>query len=481
MILGQIIIKMNKNIKTILVNPPFSVEEIVGETKSMKDVMNIIPPLGITYIAAVLEKEGYYVKIAEGNFMNHDQIKEYIKNEKPDIVGITTTTPTFESVTKVANNVKNIDKDIKVIIGGSHVTALPYDAIKEDCFDVGVIGEGEITFLELVKAFEKEKNLKKVKGIVYKENGKIVLTKPREFIKDLDTLPFPARHLLPPLKDYHPTPASYRKLPLGVLITSRGCPYQCTFCDRAIFGTSYRFRSAKNVVDEIEELINKYGAREIKFFDDTFTLDKKRLYEILELMKERGIKIGWCCLTKVTNVTKEMLQRMKDAGCWQVLYGLESGDNRMLQLLKKGSTVEQNEQAVKWAHEVGLSVRADFIMGTPGDTLESMKKTLNFAIRMNMDFAHFNKFTPYPGTELYKMLINKGYKFDFSRSCSQLDHSIIMYVPDGIDKEEYKKFIDNAYKKYYLRPKYLTKQFMNIRSFEDIKRYWAGFKAVVGM
>ncbi len=472
---------MKKNIKTILVNPPFSMEDIVGETKSMKDVMNIIQPLGIAYIAAVLEKEGYYVKIAEGNFMNHDQIKDYIKNEKPDVVGITTTTPTFESVIKVAKDIKEINKDIKIVIGGSHVTALPNEAIKEDCFDIGVIGEGEITFLELVKALEKGTSLKKVKGIIYKGKGKIIFTKPREFIKDLDSVPFPARHLLPSLKDYHPTPASYRKLPLGVLMTSRGCPYQCTFCDRAIFGTSYRFRSAKNVVDEIEELINKYGAKELKFFDDTFTLDKKRLYKIFDLMKERGIKIGWCCLTRTNHVTKEMLQRMKDAGCWQVLYGLESGDDKMLQLLKKGTTVAQNEQAVKWAHEVGLSVRADFIMGTPGDTLESMQKTLNFAIKMNMDLAHFNKFTPYPGTELYRILIDKGYKFDFSKSCSQLDHSIIMYVPDGIDKEEYKKFIDNAYKKYYLRPKYLAKQVINIRSFEDINRYWAGFKAIIGM
>lgn len=365
---------MNKNIKTILVNPPFSTEEVVGETKSMKDVMNIIPPLSIAYIAAVLEKEGYYVKIAEGNFMNHVQIKEYIKNEKPDVVGITTTTPTFESVTKVAEDIKYVDKDIKIVIGGPHVTALPQEAIKEDCFDIGVIGEGEITFLELVKAFKKDTSLKKVNGIVYKEKGKIKFTKPREFIKDLDSIPFPARHLLPPLKDYHPTPASYRKLPLGVLMTSRGCPYQCTFCDRAVFGTSYRFRSAKNVVNEIEELINKYGAKELKFFDDTFTLDKKRLYEIFDLMKERDIKIGWCCLTRVNHVTKEMLQRMKNAGCWQILYGLESGDDRMLQLLKKGATVAQNEQAVKWAHEVGLSVRADFIMGTPGDTLKVCKK-----------------------------------------------------------------------------------------------------------
>jgi radical SAM superfamily enzyme YgiQ (UPF0313 family) len=472
---------MNNKIKTILVNPPFSMEEIVGETKSMKDVMNIIQPLGIAYIAAVLEKEGYDVKIAEGNFINHEQIKEYIKQEKPDVVGITSTTPTFESVIKVARDVKEIDNNIKIIVGGSHVTALPQDAIKEGCFDVGVIGEGEITFLELIKTFEKDSDLKKVNGIVYKEKNKIKFTKPREFIKDLDSIPFPARHLLPPLKDYHPTPASYRKLPLGVLMTSRGCPYQCTFCDRAIFGTTYRFRSAKNVVDEIEELINKYGAKELKFFDDTFTLDKKRLYEIFDLMKERGIKIGWCCLTRTSNVTKEMLQKMKDNGCWQILYGLESGDDRMLQLLKKGTTVAQNEQAVKWAHEVGLSVRADFIVGTPGDSLESMQKTLDFAIKMNMDFAHFNKFTPYPGTELYKMLINKGYNFDFSKSCSQLDHSIIMYVPDGVDKEKYKKFIDGAYKKYYLRPKYLAKQVMNIRSFEDIKRYWAGFKAITGI
>jgi len=233
---------------------------------------------------------------------------------------------------------------------------------------------------------------------------------------------------------------------------------------------------------EIEELVDRYGVKEIKFFDDTFTLDRKRVFEICKEFKERKIDLGWSCLTRVDTISREMLIAMKDAGCWQVLFGLESGDPRMLSLLKKGTTVEKNERAVKLVHDVGLSVRADFIVGTPGETIESMERTLQFAMRLNMDFAHFNKFTPYPGTELYHNLTKEGYEFDFiSRSCSQLDHSNIMYVPERMTKRQLREFVDSAYKRYYLRSKYILKQITQIRSISDMGRLIDGFIAIYNL
>ena len=256
---------------------------------------------------------------------------------------------------------------------------------------------------------------------------------------------------------------------------------RCTFCDRGVFGQRYRIRSAENVVDEIEVLINERGAKELKFFDDVFTLNRKRLYAIFDEMKQRGIDIGWSCLTSVKWINKEMLERMKNAGCWQVLYGLESGDQRMLDLLKKGVTVEQNERAVRSAQSLGLRVRGDYILGTPGDTLESMETTLQFAIRMNTDTAHFNKFTPYPGSDLYNMLVNQGYHWDFAEYHSQLDHSVMMYVPDGVSEAEYRKFLDTSYRRYYLRTGYIWKQLKGIRSIGDINRLYLGYKAIKGL
>jgi len=460
-------------------------EELVGETASMKDVMNIIPPLGLAYIAAFIEQHNYDVEIIDCSLgIPHNELETELIKKSPDVVGITATTPAFMSAITAAQNVrKNLPNTITVL-GGAHITAVPKETMEyTDVFDVGVIGEGEITFHELLIEIEKgdKMNLDNVAGIVYRKNGNVCITQPQNFIKNLDEIPLPARHLLPPLSIYHPTPASTRKVPQGVLITSRGCPMKCTFCDRGVFGNRYRMRSPENVVDEVENLIDVHGAKELKFFDDVFTLSRKRLYAIFDEMKQRGIDIGWSCLTSVKMVNPEMLERMKKAGCWQVLYGLESGDQRMLDLLKKGVTVDQNEKAVKLAQGKGLRVRADYIVGTPGDTLESMEATLRFAIRMNTDTAHFNKFTPYPGTELYRLLVNQGYHWDFAEYHSQLDHSAMMYVPDDVLEEDYRKFLDTSYRRYYLRSGYIWKQLKGIRSIGDIRRLYLGYKAIKGL
>lgn len=467
--------------KVVLVNPPFEEETSVGASRSIKAVLNIIPPLGVAYLAAVLEKNNYPVKIFDCTAgISHSGLIELIKKEEPTLLGITSTTPCFESAKKVASSMREVSPGVPIIIGGCHVTAMPRETISDDLFDVGVIGEGEITFLELVREIEKGglSDPQEIKGIVYKKDDKIIFTESREFIQDLDSLPFPARHLLPPLSSYAPTPASYRRLPLGVIVTSRGCPHRCTFCDRSIFGCSYRTRSADNVLDEVEELIHKYGAKEVRFFDDTFTMSKKRVLEICDKFKKRRIKIPWTCLTTVAAVSKELLKRMREAGCWQVLYGLESGDDRMLKLLKKGNTVKRNEEAVRWAKEAGLEVRGDFIVGTPGETKESLKKTLNFTLHNPLDYAHFNKFIPFPGTELYSMLVAKGYRFDFSKGCSILDHSAVMYTPEGVAKDEFKAWLDRANKGFYLRPSYILKRLFAIRTLTQLKGHIKGFFAI---
>lgn len=471
-------------LKIYLINPPVSCEELVGQTKSMKSVVNIIPPLGLAYLAAVLENNGYQIKIIDCSVgISHANLMRSLIKERPDIVGITGTTPAFESMKKVAENIKQFLPKAVVIIGGAHLSAMPREAMEFPYFDIGVIGEGETIILELIKRIEKSSlsNLNGIDGIVYRQGGGILENKRREFIKDLDTLPFPARHLLPPLSTYRPTPASYKKLPLGVLITTRGCPSRCTFCDRSVFGSTYRERSVDNVINEIEELVYKFGARELRFFDDTFTVNKKRVFQICAKLRERKIKVPWTCLTKVNDISEEMLREMKGAGCWQVLYGLESGDPRMLAILNKGNTIEQNETAVKFAHKAGLSVRADFIVGAPGETPESLKRTLSFAIRLKVDYAHFNKFIPFPGTELYSTLIKKGYKFDFNRGCSILDHSAIMFVPETMSREEFKGFLDYANKAFYLRPSYILKRLISIRTWEELRGQINGFFAIYNL
>ncbi|MFH1492247.1 MAG: radical SAM protein [Candidatus Omnitrophota bacterium] len=470
--------------KITLIEPPITTDDLVGKTRSMKSVVNVIPSLGLAYLAATLEEEGYDVKIIDCSIrISHSELIGLLMRERPDVIGITGTTPVFESVKKVAENIKVSLPDAIIVVGGPHLTAMSKETMECPYFDVGVMREGEVTFLELIKRIQNKglTDLRDINGIVYKENGKVIETRPREFVTDLDSLSFPARHLLPPLEAYKPTPASYRRLPLGVLITTRGCPSRCTFCDRGVFGSSYRERTPDNIIAEIEELIFKFGARELRFFDDTFTLNEKRVLEICAKFKEKKIKIPWTCLTKVTAISEGLLKAMKQAGCWQVLYGLESGDARMLKALNKGNTVEQNERAVKLAHRAGLSVRADFIVGTPGETMESLRRTLDFAIKLRLDYAHFNKFVPLPGTELYLTLLKRGYEFDFSKGCSILDHSAIMFTPESMTKEEFKEFLDFANRAFYLRSSYILKRLVSIRSFTELKGQIRGFFAIYNL
>lgn len=453
----------------------------------MKAVINLIPPLGLAYLAAILEEDGVDVRVTDGSRgLSLAEVMSELKAYQPDIVGISCTTPTFLDAIGLAEAVRQAFPKAVIMLGGAHVTAIPREALLEEVFDVGVVGEGEATILELVGEIEdkgclEKAHLEKINGLVFRRNGAVFLTPPRERVRDLDSLPHPARHLLPPLSAYRPTPASYRKLPLAVLMTSRGCPYGCTFCDRGVFGNYVRAHSPERVLDEIEEALFRYGARELRFFDDTFTLNRKRVVKICELILERGLRFPWTCLTRVNTVDKDLLRLMKEAGCWQVLFGLESGDSRMLKILNKGSSVEQNAQAVRWALEVGLGVRGDFIIGTPGETMESLENTLAFTKRTKLDYAHFNKFVPYPGTELYERLQASGYQFDSKNLPPIVDHAAILYVPDGMTREQLKEFLDRAHREFYLRPSHVVRRLRRTGSWHEFIGQARGALAIVGL
>lgn len=479
-----------KNIKTVLINPPLSAHEQAG---GLEEVENVMQPLGIGYIAAVLEKNNFDVKIIDCRVSKIDFIKllEILKRLNPDVIGMTATVLDIQKSIKFAEILKKEFPDAILVLGGPHLTSAPLKTMEQSVFDIGVIAEGEYTMLDLVKALSElnsnkltQEKLKKIKGIVFRnKDNKIEFSEQRPYIHNLDELPFPARHLYPPLSKYRPVPASYIKLPLGHIMTSRGCPNQCIFCDRKIFGNKFRARSPKNVVDELEQIIKVYKAKEVKFFDDTFTLDKKRVYEIFEEIKRRNLRFPWSCLTRVNCVDYPLLKAMKKAGCWQVAFGLESGDQRMLDMMKKGTTVEQNRNAVLWAKKAGLNIRAFFVMGMPGETPESFRKTVRFAKSLPIDVVTFYSTTLYPGNELYDIVKKEGKILheDYSQYNPLLDvnNSRLAYVPEAFTENQLKNMISRAYKQFYFRPKYIFNQALSIRSWSDISRYWKGFRAVL--
>jgi radical SAM superfamily enzyme YgiQ (UPF0313 family) len=386
--------------KILLVYPPYNIEPN--------------PPLGLAYLAATLEKADHDVKIVDMTPLNmkvEEDILQEIRSFQPTVVGISFMTPLVRKAEKIASLVKSVSKNIAVVVGGPHATNRSAELLKNDSIDFVVIGEGEQTLLELVSSIEKnKKNYKKIDGLVFKDRGKVVANKPRAPIENLDEIPFPARHLLP-LESYKVTTAGLdSNLPITTVITSRGCPNYCIFCDsHTIFGRKFRFRSAENIITEIEDVIQRYGITQFDFVDDTFTMDKPRVLQFCHLLETKGLNIKWICNARVNTVDFDILKRIKDCGCVRVDFGVESGEQQVINNIRKGITLEQVKTAFKISKSVGIKTMGFFMVGNPLDSKETIDKTLEFIEELDVDYPTFSLTTPYPGTELFQMAKQKGF------------------------------------------------------------------------
>ncbi|RZN57022.1 MAG: radical SAM protein [Candidatus Methanomethylicota archaeon] len=442
--------------KITLIHPPSSMDI---ETISVLGLR--APPLGLAYIAAVLEKEGYDVDIIDATALglSFKELGNELKKRNPDVIGVTSITPTIYDAMKTIDIAKEYCPNAITVMGGCHITALPEETLLE-CpnLDIGVIGEGEATIIDLLKAIENKKDLSEVDGIIYRKDGKIKRNKPRKLIENLNEIPFPARHLLP-LDRYT---VLGERVKLGNILTSRGCPFNCIFCSSSQFyGRKFRARSPKNVVDEIEEVVNKYKIKSIEIVDDNFTVDKKRAWEIAKEIIDRKLDIWWACGSRVDLITKELLQIFKKAGCGVIYYGIESGSERILKILKKGISLEQAKRAIKWAKEVGMEVVGSFIIGTPGETKEDVMKTIRFAIDSGLDFAQFTTMTPYPGTEIYE--IAKRENLLVTKDWSKFTTIKPIMRTKELSIEEISSLISFAYRKFYLRASFIFRQIIKGR------------------
>lgn len=470
-------INLSMNGRILLIQAP---EYLIGKKAfPTEDFLGLsYPSLGLAYIAAILLKNGWQTKIIDPipQNLNLSQILVEIKKFTPDFIGFTATTPTFPKVLTLAKKIKRKFPQIVTIIGGPHVSAAPIQTMKNPFFDFAVLGEGEETIIELLSHLKRKKGgEEKLAGIAFRKNGRVTITPSRPYIRNLDTIPFPARQFLPPLSFYHPNPGTYKNLPAGSMITSRGCPFKCTFCDRAVFGNKFRFRSPENVVAEIEVLLKDFGAKEIRIWDDTFNADTQRVKEICRLILKRKLKFTWTCLGRVNFADSNMFKLMKRAGCWQISYGIESGNQEILNKIKKGLTLEMVREAVKKTHQAGIEVKGFFMLGLPGDTKKTMQETINFAKELNLDIATFSITTPFPGTELYQEVKNtKEFKdADFSRYLPYYPTSL-SYIPTGLTQKSLLEFEKKAHFEFYVRPSYILKELLKIRSFSA---FWSKTRA----
>jgi len=468
--------------KILLMNPPMKEDELF--TESSKETASRTPPLGIGYLASYLEKQGHEVKIWDGFVEKHswNEVGEIARSY--DILGVHVLSSFVVRAYDFAKFLKENLPDKPLLLGGCHVSALPLEAMENPFVDFVVVGEGEITVTELIDAIKNKSDVSKVQGLYYRNmKGEVKFSGYRPLIQDINILPYPARHLFNwELYKTSEARKSSTKKDMAIL-TSRGCPYNCSFCSKDVTGHKIRNFSMQKVIDEIKHLIKEYGVEEISIWDETFTFNKERVIEFCKALKNEKLNITWTCSSRIDRVDEELLKVMKNHGCNFIAYGIESGNEEVLKNMNKKITKDMIRKTIKLTKKVGIPIRGYFMVGLWGDTKESINDTIKFAKELDLDIATFTMMVPLPNT------------LDYERACKQanfqkeywktrmfpefnfLDDPI--YVPESMTKQELIAMHKKAYHSYYFRPKFLIRSVTSIRSSDDIKRLLAGFKTVL--
>ncbi len=466
--------------KCALIIPSWLPEELFP-AKTAGSQINYWQPLGTLYVAACLQQAGHSVRFFNGAFMEHKEILQQIRQFRPGFVGIYSTTFGWDKAVQTANDIKTVDPGIFLCVGGPFPIAVQKQCLLEDGkqFDAVVTGEGEVTVTEMVNKLAAGDSLYGVQGIVFRDKGELIENDPRPLLEDLDSLPLPARDLLGDASRYIPPPASYKRKPVAVMITSRGCNRHCIYCsqidrERQAGIRGIRFRSVDSVLEEIS-LCLKQGYREIKFIDDTLAADYNRLMTLCREIKSRRLDFSWFASACVNQVDKPLLHAMKQAGCWAILFGAESGVQKNLNTLRKGSTLKQIRYAVAAAKEVGLQVSTPFLFGIPGETFEEGLKTIEFAIELDPDLANFHALTAFPGTYLYDHLEQYG---RVSGELRDYTYQGASFVPYTMSRNQIHELRQLALRRFYSRPVFLIRRLLQIRRWDDCKVAIQGVKSL---
>jgi len=460
--------------RILLINPPSKNEILSCNPDFINQERGYTPPLGLLYVAGYLEQfPDFEVSVLDCQVeeINYSKLPAFIEKKKPDIIGITAMTFTLTDALKVVKIAKEVNPQIKIVLGGPHPHIYPKETINLPGVDYLILGEGEVAFFELLNHLKKGNNIppSHIKGLVFKVNGEIVQTGFREPIMNLDILPFPARHLTP----YHKYSSILaKKNPVTTMITSRGCPYRCIFCDRPNLGKVFRARSAENVVREMIEC-KKMGINEILIYDDTFTVNRQRVLDICQEIQKRNLNIAWDIRARVDTVDKEVLKALKKAGCQRIHYGVEGGTQKILNILRKGITLEQVEEAFELTKKIGIRTLGYFMIGNPTETKEDVLATINFAKKLNPDFVQITITAPLPATDLYKLALEeKILPDDYMQKFAENPTADfkLRHWEKNLSEKELNQLLNYAYRAFYWRPSYVIKQLFGIRSITELKR-----------
>ncbi len=463
--------------KILLINPPRFNEIVADNPAFIEEERGHNPPLGILYVGTYLRNNSQHQVLALDaqveNLDYDDNFKQKIREVNPDVVGITALTFTLIDVVKTAKLIKEVAKELNkkifIVLGGPHPTIYPQETAGLTDVDYAIVGEGEEPFLQLVEALANQTDLSGIKGLVYQKDGRVFQNEQDKFIEDLDILPIPDRTLLP-IKKYNSILGGSHVV--TTMFTSRGCPFQCAFCDRPHLGKRFRARSAQKVVDEMEQCI-KLGIEEILVYDDTFTVNRERVLAICDEIKKRNLKIDWDIRARVDTVDEEVLRRLREAGCQRIHFGVEAGTDRILKVLNKGITIEQVKRAFAWCHKLGIETLAYFMIGAPSETEEEIEASIKLAKELRPNFVHTTILTPYPATALYHRALAEGViKEDYWREfVRQPERGVkTRYWEENFTRQQLFDLLERFYHKFYGRPAYILSSLFKVKSFNDLKK-----------
>lgn len=462
--------KKDKNkveeVDILLIQPSYS--NVYG---FKKDISSVLPPVNLMYLSSYLKKTGYNTKILDLEIENEKVLDSILKESKIKIFGIGGVTSLFPEVKRIAEKIKSYDKEKIIIYGGSHATAIKEEILNLSPMDFVVYGEGEETLKELLDFhYLKGQSLVKIKGICYRYKNKIIMNKPRQFINNIDTLPFPDHNAIN-YKKYRPSLHRAIGYPFATMITSRGCPFKCKYCGtQTIFGETIRFRSVNSIIKEIKYLKKKYKIKNIIFWDDTITLNEKRMIELCKKMEKLDIR--WSCNTRPDVIDLQLLNYMKKAGCKIIFYGVESSNEKILNKLGRNIKLSLIKKTIRLTKKAGIRCTASMMIGTPFDTEKIIYKNIDYMIDLDPDFAFFSPFAPHPGTCIYEYCVKKKIIPKWKEWIKLHFEGIPLNHPTAcpnLNRQKLQRLLEFAYNKFYSRRKFFEERTRKFKEDWELK------------
>lgn len=473
-----------KKKRVMLVVPPGSIEAEFGRLASAGAEL---PWLGMAYVAAAVRKAGHLIFLRDYEVENKgwDTVAQDIREVRPDVVATAGFINNMDRCLKIFEIAKSLDPRIVTVLGGPQATIFPDDAIQSPHLDFLTISESEISFTRLVSYIEDRDAWRSFKGTIFRDprNGEIVKNERQPLVNNLDSLPLPAHDLYPMALYYPPVYIWGKKV--ANIVTSRGCPYDCTFCEaKMTFGRTFRYHSEERVLEDLAFLNRKYGYDSFQFYDDIFTTHRDRVVRLCEAMLRENRNYKWMCYTRTDRVDLELLKLMKRAGCYMISFGIESGSQNLLDKIRKKLTVETNMAGIEACVKAGMMGIGTFMLGLPGETAEQTRKTIRFALDSKLDYAIFGITEPYPGTDMWKDALKEGYfiNADSKHSNHLLPNFNKIWVPNGRDRDELEKLTRTAYREFYLRPRIFLRwlrNFLHIPPGRSFRYLYSGFMYLI--